>query len=110
MKTIEYGPDEEAIADAHCERRARDFLLLEGQQHICVGSENFIAAARALIAEGIVPHTEVEFVFAGQVLQPDRGGRLQHWPRGFCDTMDGFCMRILGMQAKHAENRVKPKG
>lgn len=103
MKTIEYAPEEMAIADAHCEKYARTFLALTGQEHLCVSCENFIHAVRALIAEGVVPHTEVEFIFNGEVLRPNADGSLNRWPAGFCDTADGFMSRLLA-------ERVKPKG
>jgi hypothetical protein len=97
MKTIEYryAPDGIAIADEACEETARLFLELKGDQTIRVATGLFIDAIRALIYEGFVPHTDVCFVFRGEILHPDRNGRLASRPNGFCDTHDRILRRLL---------------
>jgi hypothetical protein len=100
MKTIEYAPNEEAIRDADAERPALEFLQLEGQQHICVSTDNFINAARVHICRGVIPHDQVVFLFDGMELRPDSDGRLDHWPRGFCDFTDRWLMELLHGRVK----------
>lgn len=99
MKTIEYAPDGLAFGDASVEREAKAFLTLVcvfPEDHtIKVSTENFILAVRVLIYEGFIPHDQVEFLFDGVRLQPDKNGRLQHWPNGFCNTNKNLLMRLL---------------
>jgi hypothetical protein len=104
MKTIEFFSQGEAIADAAAEDRARDFLKGD-QDAISVSTQNFILATRALISEGFVSNSEVQFRFEGRLLLPDRDGRLPLWPNGFCDHSERWLCRIL---AAGAENHKKP--
>ena len=94
MKTIAYHPNGLCYADADCEQSARKFLT-GTWEYIAVANELFITAARALIAEKVIPHTEVQFVFRGKTLAVNSGGRLQEWPMGFCDTNELLLSRIL---------------
>lgn len=96
MKTIEYTPDGLPFADAHVESLAREFLLSPvNPQRVEVSTDNFVHAVRALVCEGLISHTEVEFVYEGKVIRCDGDGRIQDWPRGFCDVTEGFLCRIL---------------
>jgi hypothetical protein len=98
MKIIEYHRLGIAMADQDCEESARDFLLRSnGDDRIAISNSIFITAVRALICEGHIPHTEVQFIFDGQTLLPNKDGRMAHWPRGFCDYTDDLLMRILRM-------------
>lgn len=63
-------------------------------------SELVVHAARALIAEGKIPHEAIEFVFDGSVIRHSKAGRMQHWPDGFCDVSDKLLMRILNAQGE----------
>lgn len=94
MKTIEYSPDGEAIADAVAEQRAREFLA-GGARLAVVSTDNFVTAAQCLIFEDVHPHDDVEFVFQGQVLKPDADGRFEVWPVGFCDYEMGCLARMF---------------
>jgi len=94
MKTIEYHKNGEVFRDCDCEPLARQFLIGK-EDYICVANELFITAARTLIAEKVVPHTEVQFVFNGHTLSPDCNGRLKEYPAGFCDTNEKLLCRLL---------------
>lgn len=94
MRTIEYAIDGEPISDASAMQRARAFFN-SGDLHIKISSEVFILAVRVLIFEGVVSHKTVQFLFNGAPISPDRNGRLPSYPRGFCDTVDDFLMRLM---------------
>jgi hypothetical protein len=95
MKTIAYfNIGGEVFSDYQCEQAARQFLI-GNEDYIAVRCELFITAARTLIAEKVVPHTEVQFVFNGHTLSPDCNGRLKEYPAGFCDTNEKLLCRLL---------------
>lgn len=98
MKTIEYSGDGIVLADMKCEQYAKDFLTDPSgkDEQIKVATEAFITAVRVHICEGVIPHTEVEFIYNGQTIRPDKDGRLPVWPKGFCDTDEMLLVRLLG--------------
>lgn len=104
MKTIEYSRLGDSFPDHDCETEARIFLSAPNhddvKQDINVSSELFILAARALIHEGVIPHTEVRFLFDGQYIEPDKDGRLPVWPQGFCDMSEKLLCRMLDIRKK----------
>jgi hypothetical protein len=95
MKIIEYSGRGIALADQDCERLARAFLSNEDAHTIAVSNSLFITAVRVFICEGLVPHTEVQFLYRGETLIPNRDGRMEEWPRGFCDYETDLLMRLL---------------
>ncbi len=97
MKTIEYDVDGLAIADYKAEETARSFLKSD-ENYIKVSTDNFVTAVRALIHEKFIPHTDVEFLFKGTKLPPNKNGRLNHWPVGFCDLHEDLLSRLLTKQ------------
>lgn len=94
MKVIDYSPDGEAIPDHAAEDRARQFLRGE-QERICVSTDNFITASRALVYEGFIPHTEIQFTFKGGVIAHNKDARMEYWPKGFCDWSEDWLCRLL---------------
>lgn len=95
MKTITYSSTNGTMyPDAHVELYARRFLT-SGDAYVHVANESFITAVRVLIHEGVIAHTEVEFLFEGQKIRPDANGRIAHWPLGFCHVVEGFLIRLL---------------
>lgn len=94
MKTIEYCKDGLAVADHLAESKAKEFFS-STHSSIKVSTENFILAARVLIRENFIRHTEVVFVFSGINLKPDINGKFEKWPRGFCDYTENFFARML---------------
>jgi hypothetical protein len=95
MKTIEYNIQGEPISDFDCDLLAREFLLREGDHKIIVSTALFITAVRVHINEGLVPCEEVEFLYQGLLLRPNKDGRLQEWPNGFCDVEERLLFRLL---------------
>lgn len=104
MKTIEYTNTGITLADCYCEAEARLFLTCPTRDTMRVSNELFILAARALIHEGVVPHTEVRFLFDGQYIAPDKDGILPVWPQGFCDMSEKLLYRMLDIRKKRDAN------
>ena len=97
MKTIEYCRDGEAIGDLDCEKRAITFLKYGEltDNYMKTSTSTFITVVRALICEEVISHKEIRFLFEGQYLYPNEGGRIDHWPHGFCDVETLALSRIL---------------
>ena len=57
-----------------------------------------IQMVRILIMRKLILHTDVVFWYEGQHLRPDKDARIEPWPEGFCDTMDGVLQELLNVQ------------
>jgi hypothetical protein len=95
MLTIEYDSlNGIPVADGMAEMLVLD-MFKRGFTHYKTGSENLILATRALIADGKLPHTEIQFLFKGEIIKPDKYGRSLEWPVGFCDCINDWLSRLL---------------
>lgn len=71
-----------------------------------VANAAMIDAIRLLIARGVLNHEEVSFEYKtdllheGEVIRPNRYGRLEPWPRGFCDTSIDIISELLMISIK----------
>lgn len=85
------------VSDGKCEDEVlRDFnSSQEFNEFVVISSENYISAARALIAEGKIDSEKVVFEFEGKQFKPNKYGALQNWPNGFCDYGMIFAERVL---------------
>ena len=92
--TIRYCAEGEAVSDFAVEewyekvRAGGDFK---------VSNELPLTRVRVGIFEGEIPHTDVEFLFEGHVLQPTVEGRLFIWPHGFCDAFSDLLFRLFSI-------------
>lgn len=68
--------------------------------HIKVSTEMLIHSIRAEIAEGKIPHTEIRFLYDDNYLYPGKDGRLEWWPKGFCDAQEIILGRIIWPEKK----------
>jgi len=48
-----------------------------------------------MIHEKLFPNTEVVFSYGGEIIPPDKNGRLPSWPAGFCDVSERLLDRLL---------------
>lgn len=95
MLTIEYDDwNGTPVADGMCEELLID-MHRRGFTHYKTSSENLILAARALVCRGVLPHTEIQFLFKGQTIAPDKDGRCLEWPSGFCDKSQDWLIVLL---------------
>jgi hypothetical protein len=67
---------------------------------IKVCSYLLVDAFRVKIAEGRLSHKDIIFRFKGENIKSDKYGRLQVWPKGFCDVGTDLLERLLTANAK----------
>jgi len=61
------------------------FLEDKKDQRIVIGSALLIDFFRLRLAQGVIKTDQIEFIFNNQVLNHNKHGRIEHWPKGFCD-------------------------
>lgn len=52
---------------------------------VSVSTSLVIEAVRAKISTGDIPYDEVAFEYNGERITTDPDGRIENWPKGFCD-------------------------
>lgn len=103
---IAYEPENGIpYSDALTEQRFREIVerLIEGpydHAKTFPSTENFIYVARIAIRENWYPDVEYEFQFNHQVIPHNQNGKLEHWPKGFCDKTDDYLQRLLSKEWK----------
>lgn len=96
-KIITYSLEGVPVSDYKAERFAKNLL----EMNLETSTENVVLAARVLIKEGVLSHKDILFVYkdeSGKEVSSqyaDKDGRLENWPKGFCDTNENFLCRIL---------------
>lgn len=61
-----------------------------------IAQEMLITMFRVAVKEGMISSDKIELRFNGQTLRIDQFGRIEDWPKGFCDYNDDFLNRLLG--------------
>jgi hypothetical protein len=109
MITIEYSKEGVAVPDYGAEEFVRELVrdlaetkslidaeLTDSEADVrietSVSTENVIFAARVLKKEEGI---DIQFKFGDQILTPDKDGRLNEWPDGFCEFVDDWLIRLL---------------
>jgi hypothetical protein len=98
MITIEYTKEGEAVSDFGCDDYVniiRNDILDGENSEYDVSTSIVILAIRAAIARGELDFTKIQFKFDDHILHPDKDGRMEYWPRGFCDIDLNFMDDIL---------------
>jgi len=62
---------------------------------VVVSSGLIIDAVRVMLSTGEISIEEVEFQFDGKVLVHGADGRIENWPNGFNDTMEGLLRQLV---------------
>lgn len=92
-------PDAEAIITAQSiwdSHLSEDFPVNnKGEKFISVSSEILVHAFRILVLRKIITVNEIMFKYKNTIILVDKDGRLNKWPKGFCDTVDNFLMELL---------------
>ena len=110
--TVEYDPNvghverdgeaekwvDEIIATAKTEDKKDDWI-------VTVSSALLIDFFRLRLAQGVIKKDQIEFVFNDQVLNHNKYGRIEYWPKGFCDIPIEPMERLLVL----ASDKVKKK-
>lgn len=93
MIKLIYSKYGRAISD----HNAESFLTCMIECDLKISTENVIHAARTLYREGVIKDLEIYFEADDGLikLNVDKDGRIDQWPKGFCDTMDKFLERLL---------------
>ena len=98
MYTLTYDKNSTAYSDSKAEETA--YLL--NSQDVKTSTENVILAARVLYKERKILKFEIvysEYYEDGTnsllFLDLNEDGRLDEWPKGFCDVIDNLLNRIL---------------
>lgn len=65
------------------------------QFEIIIPNQIVIDAIRLAVKEGRIDHNNIVFLFDEHELRVDRNGRIDEWPKGFCDKWEDILMRML---------------
>lgn len=98
MITIEYKPLGLTVSDFMCEKFFQTILKTiktNNNQYFPISSGIAIERIRVGIAEGDINHKDVTFLFKGEKFQTDEHGRIEQWPKGFCEVFSEYLDRIL---------------
>lgn len=99
MIIFEYHPDGELVPDVKALEYAQSFVERANepnQMHEVKFAQAIVLdAIRVLIKRGVIDKSLVSFKYQNQMMYPDSGGRLDAWPRGFCDHTEDFLMEMM---------------
>jgi len=95
MKRIYFATNGRPYSDFEAEDCAKQFLLNNKLLSICVSTENFILATRALVKERVCLHENIQILFENKKIQINEFGKLSEWPKGFCDHYESWLARLL---------------
>lgn len=73
-------------------------LRMHDNYEVRVSTENMIHAARALYREGVIKDLEIWYEYTPNKhmkINIDKNGRLDQWPKGFCDSIDQWIERLI---------------
>jgi len=88
MITIEYCKEGLAISDFEYQKYVdiiKDYIMHNNDFDLKVSTEVLVNAIRVEIYKGNIDCNDIGFMFEDKILYPDKDGRIQNWPNGFCD-------------------------
>ena len=101
MRRVYYGRTMPSVSDFEAENLARQLLRSETET-IHTSNELVVHYVCVLIKERQVPHETIEFVYeknldskTQEIIKPDKNGRFNDWPEGFCSFFDDYLSRLL---------------
>jgi hypothetical protein len=97
MKLTMYYRPGPAVSDFVLEATFKSLLhsLQERDVTLVCSTENLFTRVRVGIVQGDISHTDVLFRWQGLEFQPDKNGRIDHWPEGFLDTTERLLSDLL---------------
>lgn len=98
MLIVTYDPIfGEAIADGLIEHRvALDiFESVNCTRSVTTGSTLYIKFLRLAIKEKKIYKEDVQIIFNGELIRLTDSGRVEYWPKGFCEVFDIVLERLL---------------
>ena len=114
--TIEYDKDHGHIypdgrSEAWVDATLKLFLKRKKNQSVKVCSSLLIDYFRLRLAQGIIKTDQIEFTFEGKTLNHNKYGRIEHWPKGYCDIPIEPMEQLLILGSDMAKKEKKwPKG
>ena len=95
MKVINYCNDGTGKAYSDLASMFAAYQLIDTVERIDTSTENVVYAVRVLVKENRLSDVVVEF--NGELIgKIDQDGRIDNWPAGFCDTVEGFLASLFG--------------
>lgn len=109
MITVEYTSLGLPVSDFMCETFFQDILdtiKTDKNKYFSVSSGIAIERIRVGIAEGDINHKDVTFMFKEKKFQTDEHGRIEQWPKDFCEVFSEYLDRMLN---KNLESGLRVK-
>jgi len=99
MLKINYCKRGHAYPDYICEEYVRNaYETMNNNDTIETSTLLIIDAVRVLIYEKVIDHNLVEFYLEDEYIgKPDKYGRIDNWPKGFCDYHEDMLDRMLDL-------------
>ena len=95
LVTVYYDPDNEKfkmVPDGDAEEYVKGFIKdAIGAGDTCqldTCQESVVDWVRVWITRKLINHKQVEFIFKDNIMFSDKYGKLDWWPKGFCDYRD----------------------
>lgn len=82
-----------AVPDGGAQAWAED-VAQKGNGYYITSNHLCIYHIRLLVQQGTINHNNVEFIFEDRVISVNKNGRLNHWPKGFCDHIDNVLCEL----------------
>jgi len=76
---------------------------------VTVASALLIDYFRLRVAQGIINPDQIQFKFNDEILKTNKYGRIEHWPKGFCDHTMYICGELLTIGADAAKAKGKKR-
>ena len=101
LLTIQYEPETsglKTVGDGEAQQYVEKIVLsaANGLHIILLTSQQIVVDyVRLCIYKNLIPHKEVVFKFKDFDIISDKFGRLDYWPRGFCDYQDNILNELL---------------
>lgn len=108
---IEFDPD---IGTAFSDNQSKPYVnnVIDNKDtvsHVTIGTGHLLDLFRCAVVEKKIKHTEMEFLFKGEIIPVDRYGTCKNWPKGFGDASMDALEILLGYQYKDGMRKHKQK-
>lgn len=104
MITIEYSKNGKPTSDFNTESLVLDVIkeyLVSGKdKYINVSNELIIEFFRISILEGKIDNELIRFLYNGEYIHPNEDGKIDHWPKGFCNHSLSALERLLACKKR----------
>lgn len=93
---VEYDPDNGvAFPDNKSEDYVENIIETPVKQRIVIGTELLVELFRCAVVEKKIKHTEIKFLFKGEIIDIDKYGTCREYPKGFGDVNINVLSRLL---------------